>query len=68
MCEWHALAGWERAENAVLLMVMQMIPVHGSASEPCRHCAGADVWPRARVAAGTSLCVDDPGRVAEADR
>ncbi|MGH6930800.1 MAG: hypothetical protein ACREEE_00045 [Dongiaceae bacterium] len=68
MRERNALAGRECAKQAMLMMVIQVVPVHGSASEPCLHCASAGAWPHARAAAGTSLCVDDPGRVAEADR
>ena len=41
--ERHALAGRECAEHAMLMVVLQMIPVHGSASEPYLHFAGADV-------------------------
>ncbi len=67
MREWYALAGYECAEHAMFVFVLQIVPVQGSASEPYLHCAGADVG-RAHagrwdyVVCGRSL----PG--AEADR
>ena len=68
MHERNALARYKGAEHAVLMLVWQMIPVHGSTSEPYLHCAGADVGLSARSTAGTCVVCGRSLPGAEADR